>query len=234
MTTDVAGAVDQANAVAVQPDGKIVVAGHAATTGPLGTDNDFALARYNPGGSLDASFGGGDGLVMTDLGSRTDLGRALALQPDGKIVVAGTSDDDVALVRYTAAGDPDGAFGNGGMRGSRGGFATGVALQSDGKIVVVGHRGGALTTDFALYRYSAGGGPDTAFGDARSRHHRHRRRRGLRRGPRRPSGRQHHRRRPRLQHDAPRYGGRPLPPGRRHRHGFGQNGSVTTDFHGER
>ena len=164
VTTDFAGAVDQANAVAVQPDGKIVVAGHAATTGPLGTDNDFALARYNPGGSLDASFGGGDGLVMTDLGSRTDLGRALALQPDGKIVVAGTSDDDVALVRYTAAGDPDGAFGNGGIVLTNGGFATGVALQSDGKIVVVGHRGGALTTDFALYRYTAGGGPDTAFG----------------------------------------------------------------------
>ena len=80
VTTDFAGQADQANAVAVQADGKIVVAGLAARTGPLGADNDFALARYNTDGTLDPSFGG-DGLVTTDLGTRTDIARAVVIRP---------------------------------------------------------------------------------------------------------------------------------------------------------
>ena len=72
VTTDFAGQVDQANAVAVQPDGKIVVAGLATARRPIGADGDFALARYNADGTPDTSFGG-DGIVTTDLG--TTVGR---------------------------------------------------------------------------------------------------------------------------------------------------------------
>jgi uncharacterized delta-60 repeat protein len=91
--TDISGRGDQANAVAVQPDGRIVVAG-------LATDNvidgDFALARYNPDGTLDTTFGG-DGIVPTDLGTHDDAALALALQPDGRIVAAGATVDGTDL-----------------------------------------------------------------------------------------------------------------------------------------
>ncbi|MBI4770572.1 MAG: hypothetical protein HY784_09250 [Chloroflexi bacterium] len=83
---------------AVQSDGKIVVAGQS--------DGDFALARYNANGSLDTTFST-DGKVTTAIGSY-DTGNALALQPDGKIVVAGQSDGDFAVARYL-----DGAAGGG-------------------------------------------------------------------------------------------------------------------------
>ena len=168
--TDFAGQVDQANAVAVQADGKIVVAGLAARTGPLGADNDFALARYLGDGTLDTSFGG-DGIVTTDLGTRTDVGRAVVIQPgDGGIVVAGTVDSDVALVRYTDTGEVDTSFGDHGVTITDFGsddFANGVALTSDGQILVTGHSLGAgLNTDFALARYSANGGLDHSFGSS--------------------------------------------------------------------
>jgi uncharacterized delta-60 repeat protein len=167
--TDFAGQVDQANAVAVQADGKIVVAGLAARTGPLGADNDFALARYLGDGTLDPSFGG-DGIVTTDLGTRTDIARALVLQPDGQIVVAGTVDDDVALVRYGDDGDVDTSFGRNGVTITDFGsddFANGVALTSDGQILVAGHTlGTGLNTDFALMRYRADGALDESFGTA--------------------------------------------------------------------
>ena len=80
-------AMTAAYALALQPDGKIVVAGESSASG----NGDFALARYLPNGTLDPSFGG-DGRVLTDFGSGSyDGASALALQPDGKIVVAGYS-----------------------------------------------------------------------------------------------------------------------------------------------
>ena len=115
VTTDFAGQADQANAVAVQPDGKIVVAGLATTGGTTLADGDFALARYNTDGTLDSSFDG-DGLVLTDLGTKADVARAVAIRPDGRIVVAGTADGDVALVRYTDDGEVDTTFGDHGTR----------------------------------------------------------------------------------------------------------------------
>src|SRR5205807_1340610 len=78
---------------------------------------DFAVARYNPDGSLDASFGTG-GLVTTDFASGSDFASAVTLQPDGKIVVAGTAytgtGSDFAVARYDADGSPDSTFGSGG------------------------------------------------------------------------------------------------------------------------
>lgn len=86
-TTPIGSGHDWGYSVAIQTDGKIVVAG----TSNNGTDDDFALARYNTNGSLDLSFDS-DGIVTTPIGSGNDWGRSLALQADGKIVVAGTSD----------------------------------------------------------------------------------------------------------------------------------------------
>jgi len=167
VTTDFAGQPDQANAVAVQPDGKIVVAGQATTGGSTLADGDFALARYNTDGTPDDSFDG-DGLVLTDLGTKADAARAVAIRPDGRIVVAGTADGDVALVRYTDTGEVDESFGDHGERVTDFGsddFANGIALTGDGHILVAGHTLGAgLNLDFALARYTSEGELDTPFG----------------------------------------------------------------------
>jgi len=98
VTTDFGGgAPDIGYAVAIQADGKIVVAGYSE----VDVTRDFALARYNPDGSLDTSFSY-NGIVTTDFGG-LDYGNAVALQTDGKIVVAGRSGGyDFALARYYA------------------------------------------------------------------------------------------------------------------------------------
>ncbi len=164
--TNVLGGGDQANAVAVQGDGKIVVAGYAA--GPTNIDTDFALVRYNADGTPDDGFGT-HGIVTTDLGTRSDDARALVIQPDGEIVVVGTAGDDLALARYTSAGAPDAGFGQAGIRitdlGSED-VATGVALTPDGHIAIAGYTlGPHVNRDFLLARYTAAGDLDTAFGD---------------------------------------------------------------------
>jgi uncharacterized delta-60 repeat protein len=108
--TDILGGGDQANAVGVQPDGKIVVAGFATRNG---IDSDFALVRYDADGTPDATFGTG-GVVTTDLGTPSDDACALVIQPDGRIVVAGNAGEDMALARYLPDGKPDPDFGQGG------------------------------------------------------------------------------------------------------------------------
>ena len=160
VATDFNGKPDQANGVAVQPDGKIVVAGFATQPDILG-DDDFALARYLDDGTLDPSFGE-DGIVTTDLGTATELGRAVVIQSDGTIVVAGTADGDVALVRYTPDGEVDTTTIT--DLGSDD-FANGLALTADDEILVAGHTlGSAGDLDFALARYTADGSLDHAFG----------------------------------------------------------------------
>jgi uncharacterized delta-60 repeat protein len=100
---------DGAHAVAIQPDGKIVAAGHARIDG----DDDFAVARYNPDGSLDTTFAG-DGKGSAGFGEN-DSATALALQPDGKMVLAGQKkgslDSDFAVARFNYDGSPDSSFG---------------------------------------------------------------------------------------------------------------------------
>jgi len=159
--TDFAG-VDQGRSVAIQKDGKIVVAGHTDDG-----DLDFAVARYNRDGSLDTSFGTG-GTVITTFGGTDDQGFAVVLQKDGKIVVAGRSNAegfDFAVARYNTDGSLDVSFGTGGLviTDIGGGFAGGraVALQKDGKIVVAGIGG---DEDFVVARYNTDGSLDTTFG----------------------------------------------------------------------
>jgi uncharacterized delta-60 repeat protein len=122
----------------VQPDGKILVAGFATSASEI--DSDFALARYNPDGTLDTSFGTG-GIVTADHGTRSDDARALAIQPDGKIVLAGSADEDIGLARYMPNGSLDPTFGSSGRTITDLGFedvANGVALTSTGGVVVAG------------------------------------------------------------------------------------------------
>jgi uncharacterized delta-60 repeat protein len=165
VTTDVSGHHgDVANAVAVQPDGKIVVAGFAKREGVNG---DFALVRYNPDGSLDESFDK-DGRVTTDLGTQDDDARAVAIDPDGRIVAAGDAGEDVALARYLPDGTLDPTFDADGVVVSDLGFndvANGVALGPGGTILVAGTRlGPNLTLDPMIARYDANGERDLAFG----------------------------------------------------------------------
>ncbi|MCA9063581.1 MAG: cadherin domain-containing protein, partial [Planctomycetaceae bacterium] len=106
----IGAASDYGQSVQVQSDGKIVVGGYA----DIGGVWEFALTRYNSDGTLDASFGGGDGIVTTDVGPGFDSGRSLTIQSDGKILLAGISsngsNDDFALVRYNSDGTLDTTF----------------------------------------------------------------------------------------------------------------------------
>jgi len=148
--TDIGLSSNYANAVALQADGKIVVAGNAFAN-PFANTSDFAVLRYNTDGTLDtAGFGSPNGYVTTNIGA-FDNGFAVAVQPlDGKIVVAGNADagmgDRLALLRYTGNGSLDNSFGTGGIvtRTASGpsiiAGAFAVALQPlDGAIVVVGY-----------------------------------------------------------------------------------------------
>ena len=146
------GAFASANALVVQPDGKLVAAGRAGASN--GSSGDFALARYHPDGSLDASFDG-DGLVLTDIAT-LESASALVLQTDGKLVALGTSVGHFALVRYRPDGSLDTDFGANGRVVTTFGaseFANALALQPDGRLVAAGGSNTAGDRDFALARY---------------------------------------------------------------------------------
>lgn len=165
------GFEDYANAVAVQPDGKVVVAGSSSSN--AGTF--VTLVRYGRDGGLDSSFGNG-GKLVTPVGANNDTALALAVQADGRIVVAGSTaqpgtGQDFLVLRYLADGSLDPAFGSGGKVitafGNDADRALAVAIQPDGKIVVGGEsQSGASASgvDFALARYLPDGTLDPAFG----------------------------------------------------------------------
>jgi uncharacterized delta-60 repeat protein len=220
VTTDFDGQFDACHGLAIQPDGKIVAAG----TARVGGDNDFAVARYLPGGGLDTSFGGDgkvtigfggddkcwdvtlqdDGMVvlvgeyyddwdidtdfavarLTPGGSLddtfngdgkesygfdgTDVARAVAIQGDGMIVVAGDRDygSDGALARLWSNGVPDASLDGDGkviVQGSEG-FED-VAVQPDGRIVTIGKQSTASEVRLAFHRILVDGTPDPTFGD---------------------------------------------------------------------
>lgn len=174
--------IDQAYAVSLQRDGKIIVVG--STNATTGGNRNFGLARYNTNGSLDPTFGD-HGLVTTDFNGGPDEAYALAIQPDGKVVVGGTAapgpnpDPNAgfyilkfALARYNVDGSLDLTFGSGGkvvpgLQGDVKGVTTslaihGLAIQSDGKIVVCGD------VPWTLARFGASGNLDQSFGNGGS------------------------------------------------------------------
>jgi uncharacterized delta-60 repeat protein len=165
VVTAVGPADDWGNAMLIQPDGKILLAG--AT---MQATNDFAMVRYNPNGTLDASFGA-SGIVITPIGAASDWGSGVALQPDGKIVFAGQSftgaNIDVAVLRYNANGTLDGTFGAGGIVltavGPGDDYGRAVTVQPDGKIVVAGTAFNGANDDVLVLRYHPNGTLDASF-----------------------------------------------------------------------
>jgi uncharacterized delta-60 repeat protein len=175
VTTDFNTSDDRGAAVALQADGKIVVAGQSLVAGPPGPSINFAVVRYNSNGSLDTTFSG-DGKVTTDVGNgEDDAATAVAIQADGKIVTAGyvrnqfvdpQGPSDFALVRYNTDGTLDTTFGVGGIVTTDFNLdddaANGVVIQPDAKIVAVGYANMG-TFDFALARYNTNGTLDSTF-----------------------------------------------------------------------
>lgn len=167
MATTVFGpSTDFGNAVAVQADGRVVVAG-VANGGNY--EGDVALARFDANGVIDGGFGTG-GRVRTDLGMN-EIAQAVLVQPDGKIVIAGLRGDfavhDFLVGRYNADGSPDGTFGSGGFvttdfGGDDYGYA--VVRQPDGKLVVAGGSIQGVNVGFELARYTTSGALDPTFG----------------------------------------------------------------------
>lgn len=203
VTTDLGGEEDEADALAIQPDGKIVVSGTAVLrynpdgsvdtsfgggdgvatafggrdlallpNGKLvvaATDGDFLVGRYNADGTVDTSFGGGDGQATADFSSSASA-EAIAVQADGKLVLAGYTGDQIALARFNADGSLDSSFGSDGKVTNAFGLddrANDLVVQPNGKLVVVGEILPALNEnlyDFGIVRYNPDGSVDTSFG----------------------------------------------------------------------
>lgn len=162
-----------AAALALQPDNNFLLAG-SENTAPRPTDQPACiLYRYKPDGGLDETFGN-QGKVMTDYGGSGSVCRSIALQPDGKIILAGWASfgpqyyqsTDFALARFNPDGSLDTTFGAGGKVVSSFGNSSMIlsaALQTDGKIVAVGLTGPRPAIDFALARYNSDGSLDKSF-----------------------------------------------------------------------
>ena len=159
LTTDFTRRNDVVLDLELQPDGRIVAVGLSSADG---SNSSFALARYTGDGTLDVSFGG-DGKVRTDFSPGFDSARDAALQPDGKIVVGGTSAGSggrFAIARYDTSGALDSTFSGDGKATTNftrhDDFAFGLALQADGNFVLVGGSGwGGSNPKVALARYLA-------------------------------------------------------------------------------
>ncbi|MCW4470706.1 T9SS type A sorting domain-containing protein [Flavobacterium sp. MFBS3-15] len=171
VVTSINTGADKAYSTALQSDGKILVAG-LTTSGATG--KDFAIVRYNADGSLDANFGT-NGIVTTDLqGGSDDVAYSMALQADGKIILAGYSDDGsqkkAALVRYTSTGAVDTDFGTNGKvyTSFEGTLASEIKVikihTATGNLVVGGNAAVSSTkAKPVVARYTAAGMLDTNF-----------------------------------------------------------------------
>jgi uncharacterized delta-60 repeat protein len=156
---------EEAVAVAVQSDGKILVTGYVEFGSP---GYDFGVARLNSDGSLDSSFGNG-GKVKIPVSNSNDFPSDMALQSDGKIIIVGKGfnqpNSDAALIRLNSDGTLDTSFNGNGkivtpiVGGTINEEVFAVAIQPDGKIVAAGHNG----ADFAVLRFNPNGSFDTTF-----------------------------------------------------------------------
>jgi uncharacterized delta-60 repeat protein len=172
--TQVGSNNDIASSVAIQPDGKIVVAGYTySEAGSVYAASDFAVLRYNPDGSLDSGFGSG-GKVITDFGAG-EWANAVALQSDGKILVGGCYEYGTRLIkwliaRYNTDGILDTSFGdNGKVLTSISNYTMnllfGLAVQDDGKIVGAGYGTASSKDEVEIARFDTDGSFDEQFGN---------------------------------------------------------------------
>ena len=170
---------DEASSVAIQRDGKIVVAGYSYNAATI---DDFSVARFKANGKPDKTFAG-DGGRLIDFAGGPDLANGLAIQPNGKIVIVGssyqgaTTGTDLAVARLKANGNLDKSFSGDGLQttdfgnGAAADAGETVAIQPDGRLVVVGwsDQGGSTGTDYALARFKPNGKLDKSFsGDGRT------------------------------------------------------------------
>jgi len=167
IVTEISDEKDVGESVAIQLDGKIVVVGstdHKPTT-------DIVLIRYNEDGSIDYSFGI-NGIVITDIKSSLDIGKSIAIQSDGKLIVSGfthiINKFFMTLLRYDSYGDLDPTFGENGIvitdiNGTRGKMD--LALQNDGKIILVGPSEVKDSHHFTVLRFNNNGSLDKSFGN---------------------------------------------------------------------
>ena len=170
---DFPGASEPWPAVAVQRNGRILLAGYTSD----GTDADSSVARFRPNGTRDIGFGTG-GLATVDFPSTDDFPTDIAIQRDGKIVVVGdaySTDYDIMAVRFKPDGSVDTGFGT--NRRIRKGFgpdvtdhAKAVLIQPDGKIVIAGETSPGDDQEFLVLRYRKSGQRDLAFGTGGSNH----------------------------------------------------------------
>ncbi len=167
VTVPVSGTEVDAEGMALQSDGRIVVAGRVASS--FGATGTLALARYETDGTPDAAFGSG-GVVTTALSGEGPLG--VVASPDGTLYVL-RANGDVLLSHFTATGELDLAFGSGGTvtTDCGGSEAEGVGhgalvLQPDGKLVAEVPRANGTTYDACIVRYAADGSLDPSFGTA--------------------------------------------------------------------
>lgn len=162
--TAVGSFYDGIEGIAIQPDGKIVAVGYT-----LVSDYNTALARYKPNGTLDSTFGT-NGVAVFPLGVDEDRGLAVALQADGKIVIAGFAINatykEFMVARFNSNGTPDLTFSGDGKAyvdvGTDNDVANGISIRSDGRIVLVGDSK-VTNTDFGMARFYPDGSPDVEF-----------------------------------------------------------------------
>ncbi|MBE7497840.1 MAG: hypothetical protein HS117_23085 [Verrucomicrobiaceae bacterium] len=175
--TPIGSGDDDAEAVAIDSVGRIVVAGHALMPG---NGWDFAVVRYNADGTLDTGFGSA-GKVTTKIGDSTsdDYARSIVIAPDGKILVAGEAlnkektNYKFQIVRYNSNGTLDTSFGTDSQRPgvATASFGSGYELPrkiilepgASPKIIVAGHKSGNGGHDIALARFNYNGTLDTSF-----------------------------------------------------------------------
>ena len=163
---DYNGTPDRGYDLAIQSDGKIVIAGATDSAG----ESDFSVLRLHPDGRPDSTFGV-NGWMVTDLGTTYEYPNAIALQADGKIILAGRVDEetfaDFGMIRYTTDGQLDTFFGEKGIvitdfRDED--LATSILIQPDGQIILGGFSSVTALGDFALARYNPDGTLDKSFG----------------------------------------------------------------------
>ncbi|MHC4440401.1 MAG: delta-60 repeat domain-containing protein, partial [Planctomycetota bacterium] len=161
------GDTDGGYAIAAQSDGKILVAGEYSN----GSDGDVIVLRLDPDGSLDTNFGS-NGIYTYDGGNGYDAVIDLLVQPDGKIVICGSTnngtDNDLLVMRLNKDGALDTTFGTNGATTYHGGnnhdYGLRLTVQNDGKILVTGMNHNGSDNDIIVVRFNTNGAPDTSFG----------------------------------------------------------------------